>query len=446
MYKRLNRDSSMRLESSDGGDDAERDAETSIGRRGYLKGALATGSVLGLGGIGLSSTAGAQTDSLSVTNLTSPDLSPADLAAALVAQNAGITTENVSFTGDERAGGAFSGGEGILGFSQGIILGTGEVDNVVGPNDSPQTSADFGTSGDEQLDELAEGTTADAASLEFEFDVPDGVDRVTFDYIFGSEEYNEFVGSQFNDVFAFYVNGENCAVIENPENPGETFPVSINSINNGQPDTEPTNPEQYVNNDPFDVDVDGEAVPQDELENTEMDGFTTELQCIAEVQPGETNTMRLAIADTGDTAYDSWVLLQAGSLSAPPKEPQEPEGPCADTGDASVTFVEQESDGTSVTVDAVTLENGGYVVVHAPNGDVLGNSEYLDPGTHEDVSVGLDPALESDAVLTAMAHTDDGDQSYEFGSVEGADGPYLAAEGDECVPVTDDGCITVDPC
>ena len=42
-----------------------------------------------------------------------------------------------------------------------------------------------------------------------------------------------------------------------------------------------------------------------------------------------------------------------------------------------------------------------------------------------------------------MAHTDDGDRTYEFGSVDGADGPYLTSEGGECVPVTDDGCIDV---
>ena len=338
----------------------------------------------------LSSVAEAQTDSLEVTSLAT-DRTPADLATSLVAQEAGIDipVETVGYTGDERAAGTFSSGGGILAFSQGVILSTGQISDVVRPNDSPGMTTQFGTPDDEALDQLAEGTTADAAVLEFEFTVPEGVNQVTFDYIFGSEEYNEYVGSECNDVFAFYVNGENCAVVENS---GETLPVSVNTINNGQPDVEPSNPSLFVNNDPFDPDVTGETVPQDELENTEMDGFTTVLQCTASVNPGETNTMRLAIADTGDTRLDSWVLLQAGSLSAPP-EPQGPQGPCGDTGEASVTFEEQESDGSSVTVNSVTLENGGYVVVHGPEGGVLGHSDHLAAGTHTDVTVSLEPAL-----------------------------------------------------
>jgi hypothetical protein len=408
----------------------EKAESTTLNRRNCLRGVLAAGGVLGLGTAGLSTSAVAQDGEFAVTPLTNPDLTPQTLAELLAADGDGveISSGSVAYDGAPEAGGTFEGGEGIVGFSDGIVLSSGSAEDVVGPNDSSNTSTGLGTDGDDALSELAGGDTNDATILEFEFTVPEGIENVAFDYVFGSEEYNEYVGSGFNDVFAFYVNGDNCAVIENPEDPDDVSPVSINTVNNGRPSVEPTNSEQYVNNDPFTADADGEPVPEDELRNTEMDGFTTVLTCNAPVDPGETNTMRLAIADTGDSIYDSWVLLQAGSLTV-----------CPDTGDASVSFADQTSDGNSVTVDSVSLENGGYVVVHGPDGAVLGNSAYLDPGTHENVEVTLDSQLpEGETSLTAMAHTDDGDQSYEFPD---ADGPYVG--GKSCDPVVDQAQVTV---
>ena len=68
----------------------------------------------------------------------------------------------------------------------------------------------------------------------FEFDFEVQGDNIEFNFIFMSEEYNEYVNTGFNDVFAFYISGpgivgqQNLAVV-----PGTTTPVSINTINNG---------------------------------------------------------------------------------------------------------------------------------------------------------------------------------------------------------------------
>jgi len=105
---------------------------------------------------------------------------------------------------------------------------------------------------------------------------------------------------------------------------------------------------------------------------------------------------------------------------------------------AEVEFRNQESDGQSVTVESVTLPNGGYVVLHDAGlleGDALdstiGASEYLDEGEHEDVEVQLsdDAELTETAPLIAMPHEDsDGDEEFGFLETDGeADGPYTNA-------------------
>jgi hypothetical protein len=138
--------------------------------------------------------------------------------------------------------------------------------------------------------------TLDAAVLEFDFVA--NSDAVFFDYVFSSDEYNEYVNQQFNDVFAFYINDVNCAVVGAAQEP-----VSINSINNGYPwGVNPSHPELYRNNDPFDS-------PEPATIDTEMDGLTVVLNCGANVTPGATNHMKLAIADASDGVYDSNVFL-----------------------------------------------------------------------------------------------------------------------------------------
>ncbi len=108
-------------------------------------------------------------------------------------------------------------------------------------------------------------------------------------------------------------------------------------------------------------------------------------------------------------------------------------GAVAGDHQATVTFENQTSGGTTVTVDSVTLPNGGFVAIHdstladgAVLSSVRGTSAYLEAGTHENVTVTLDEPISEDATLIAMPHKDtDGDRIYEFvASSGGADGPY----------------------
>ncbi len=235
--------------------------------------------------------------------LVTADLSgqtPTDLANTLL--GGGITVSNVTYAGANVAGGTFSGGTGIIGFESGVILGSGDIAFALGPNVDDGITWVNSTAGDAQLTTLASNPTFDAAVLEFDF-VPAG-SVLQFDYVFASDEYNEFVNSSFNDVFAFYVNGTNCALV-----PGTSDPVSINTINNGNPfGSVGSNPAYYRNND---LDDGGGGI------DTEMDGLTTVLTCTAAVNSGVTNHMKLAIADAGDDVLDSNVFLRAGSFAIP---------------------------------------------------------------------------------------------------------------------------------
>jgi PGF-CTERM protein len=105
---------------------------------------------------------------------------------------------------------------------------------------------------------------------------------------------------------------------------------------------------------------------------------------------------------------------------------------------AVVTASDQTTDGETVTVDSVTLHDGGFVTVHdatvtegAVFESVRGTSDYLAPGTHENVTVELDAPLNETTTVVPMAHMDtNGNEAYDFVTSEGAeDGPYVARGG-----------------
>ena len=176
-----------------------------------------------------------------------------------------------SVPGAVNAAGEFCNGSGIIGFANGIVLTSGSANSVLGPNNSSGAGTDNGLPGDPSLDALIPGyQTFDACVIEFDF-IPQG-NQVQFNYVFGSEEYNDFVNSPFNDVFGFFVNGVNYALI-----PGTATPVAINNVNNGYSSGVSTGPchncAYYIDN------VDGHL-------NTQLDGLTVVLPMIAPVTPG----------------------------------------------------------------------------------------------------------------------------------------------------------------
>jgi hypothetical protein len=228
-----------------------------------------------------------------------------DMATSLA--GTGVTIQNVTYTGSNQASGIFTNGTTTVGFNDGIILSSGKAADVVGPNTSAGTTTILGVSGDAQLTTLAGFNTYDASILTF--DIIPNASTVYFQYVFGSEEYPEYVGTSFNDVFAFWVNGVNCAVVGTPPQP-----VTINTINEGM--NASLFRVNYSTPGPIDL---------------EPDGLTTVLTCVAAVTPNVVNTVKLAIADAGDDVLDSWVFIKAGSFTTEPENPPPPPPP--PTGD-----------------------------------------------------------------------------------------------------------------
>lgn len=226
---------------------------------------------------------------------------------------AGISVSNVTFSGGTTQKGSFT-GTSNLGIDEGIILATGDISVAIGPNSSTSESAGGGTAGDNDLDNLIGSTTYDAAVLEFDF-IPSS-DTVRFFYVFGSEEYPEYVCSTFNDVFAFFLSGPNPSggnyVNENiAKIPGTNIAVAINSINPGVIGSNGTAggctslaySSLYVDN------TGGSTI--------QYDGFTSVLEASALVTACETYHIKIAIADVSDGNFDSGVFLQAKSFSSP---------------------------------------------------------------------------------------------------------------------------------
>ena len=117
----------------------------------------------------------------------------------------------------------------------------------------------------------------------------------------------------------------------------------------------------------------------------------------------------------------------------------EEDGQLTDAATASVSISDQESDGSEVVVDSAQLSAGGFIAVHAGNasGDVVGSSEYLEAGSHEDITITLDTPQDEDFTAVAMPHLDtNGNEAYDF---PGADGPYTANGS----AVTDSANVTV---
>ena len=231
----------------------------------------------------------------------------------------GVVASNITFTGTNVQRAYFDGTNSNIGLPEGVILSSGNVNTAIGPNNAGGAGTGVGGAGDDDLELLSGVNSFDAAILEFDF-VPTG-DSINFGYVFGSEEYNEYVCGTVNDVFGFFLSGpgiagpytngaENIALI-----PGTTTPVSINTVNNGTVGINGT-ASNCANIDPNWASYNVYFTDNAAGTSIQYDGFTVVLQARAEVICGETYHIKMAISDGGDGVFDSGVFLEARSFSS----------------------------------------------------------------------------------------------------------------------------------
>lgn len=229
----------------------------------------------------------------------------------------GVSVSNITLNGNPLQIGYFSNGIPSIPLDTGIVLCTDQV-NILDVNNTQPLTTNFSSGGSMDLLSIANSvppligqnfsvsSVNDLVELEFDF-VPLG-DTVIFRYIFGSNEYPQYINSTYNDVFAFLISGpgitgpyssppgfpggaKNIAVVPNSNN----LPVTISSVNNF------LNNLYYIDNPSFN--------------GINLRGFTKRLRAKALVQCGEVYHVKISIADGSDQYLHSAVLLEGISSS-----------------------------------------------------------------------------------------------------------------------------------
>jgi len=336
----------------------------------------------------------------------------------------GVTASNHNYQGDSIQIGYFDATNTSLGINTGIVMATGEV-SVLDPLFTSAFPFLPNTVTDPDLLNVANSVPPllpaphtnsftvssinDVAILEFDF-IPTS-DSLSFNYVFGSEEYFAFENSQYNDVFGFFLSGPgisgpysspsyhpngsiNLAIVPGSNPP---LPITISSVNS----VTPINSQYFVDN-------------QGGLDTIAYaDGYTTVLTANALVQCGETYHIRLAIADGSDQGLSSFVWLQEGSFSSPVLEVVDDLGldstvleiPCNSSvtltanGGVGATYEWYDASGSIFSTNSdVTVGNGVYWVTATSFGcPVISDTLTVISQSAPNVSLGNDQNISCNA-------------------------------------------------
>jgi PEP-CTERM motif-containing protein len=220
-----------------------------------------------------------------------------DLATA-VSNGAGLVVTGATLSGQSSgtavSSGTYLNAAGTYNVGPGSVLSSGNVaDYNTGPNTRTNNVTFFDASAtaaqEALLDPITGGTFNhfDVTQLDINFTSSTG--QVFFNVVFGSEEFNEFVGTPFIDAFGIYLNGTNIAFL------------------NGQP-----------------ININHPAMQF--LSGTELDGILVPVgnpvvQFSGTTIPG-INTLTFIVADSGDDNYDTTVFISSlGGIAQVPGEP-----------------------------------------------------------------------------------------------------------------------------
>ena len=195
-------------------------------------------------------------------------------------------------------------------FESGLIMTSGDVINAVGPETGVLGDGTYDWPGDPDLEAyipgLNAGDTNNASIIEFDF-VP-VTNYMSFDFIFAAEEYGTFQCT-FTDAFAFLLTDSQGVTTNLAIVPGTVDPISVLTVRDEQynANCESVNPEFFGN-------YYGQGGLPALTSPTNFLGHTIPMTAEAEVIPNELYSIKLVVADDGDTVYDSAVFIAAGSF------------------------------------------------------------------------------------------------------------------------------------
>ena len=247
--------------------------------------------------------------SLPVSAALTLNASPTLSDMRLILDGPGLAIENLQITkGIKNQYGIFTGGvaptgsDPILGIDAGLFMSTGNLGSILGPNSNQKYT--FNTTikyADPDLTQLAATAIYDPSIIEFDI-IPEG-DRVNFLLVFGSDEYPEYVCSKFNDVFGLFISGPGLTGTLNAAFlPDTKQAIAVNNVNAGVAGSLKDGTSCQLANSAYFVD-NGNGSGKT---GTQLDGFTTPLTAsLGGLQAKQRYHIKLALADTGDQAYDS---------------------------------------------------------------------------------------------------------------------------------------------
>ena len=260
-------------------------------------------------------------------------------------------------------------------FETGLIMTTGNVMVAQGPNTSSSLSSITGVVDytESALQSLESHGVFNCATLDFDFQTQS--DSFAFRYVFASEEYCEYVNSEFNDIFAFFLTGpdpvtqvqvtRNVAIIPgsvSASNP-DGIPVSINSVNHGYHDENSQGPGSNPSNSQYFVHNSAQT-------GIQYDGYTVALTAGSPILACQPYHMKLAVGNVGDNGFDSGVFLEANSFESAADPTLSMSGVYCLHDSIVFNFVAQNVDSIHlVTPSGDTLWNPPFVIPDALESD-----------------------------------------------------------------------------
>ena len=330
--------------------------------------------------------------------------SETDLTNALLAASSGISSiSNIVLDASGQEAVNFYDGSLALGIGSGLLLTSGTtpgITNTVGWFGTDNSAVPGGTfyNGDANIDAVVntvfQTQSYDATTLSFDFIVADPTNTsVTFDLVFGSDEYPEWV-DQFVDCAVVLVNGVNYALF----NHDPLHPLSVVSSNLAAG---------------YFQDNAGSTFP------IEYDGVSYVLKIVAPIISG-TNHIEIGIADTGDHIYDSGICiagLSAGDIPGSGVVITPPPG--TDNSDGLTGSLQDEYFDLKAGNDTCYAGAGDDIVVAGSGDDLVYGGSGADQMKGD---AGDDSFNGGDGADTAVfsGAWNDGGANYSFASVGGS--------------------------